>query len=263
MARGFGPTFGSGTTDHIATPLTSHAVTRTYSMWSYRRTLGGTGLGRIFDKRSSGAQVELWRVDGTNPANELYLYERSWSAGLASWGFPVVNVSANVWHHLAVSYDGGSSVNAPVMYVDGVAQVLTQAVGSGGTLNTNADPYILGNRANDNARNWDGLNAEWAVWNRILSAAEIATLARGVSPRLFPDSLVEYAPLWGLDPTEPVFLVTGDGGTATVTGTARANHAPVRPFTYLQPRLFTPTASTSFFRRSLSGRAGSRGVARI
>lgn len=187
MAR----TFGGASTDSITTALTTHATTRSYSIWTYRTGTGGGNLGRMFDKRTSGAQVELL-FHGS--ADTDYFYDRNWSGAAASWKIAIP--SANAWHNIIVTYDTGATTNDPVIYVDGASVTVTENVAPSGTANTNTDAYVIGNRTNDNARNWAGDLCEFAVWDRILTATEVDAIgADGYSPLFYPSSLVEYVPL--------------------------------------------------------------------
>jgi len=72
--------------------------------------------------------------------------------------------------------------------------------------------------------------AEFAVWNRVLSANEITAVAQGSSPlEVSPTSLLVYTPLLGIGTAEP------DWGPShyaqTVNGSpAFQAHAPVQPY---------------------------------
>jgi hypothetical protein len=81
---------------------------------------------------------------------------------------------------------------------------------------------------------FDGLIAEAAIWNVALTDAEVAALAKGVSPRrIQPTALVAYWPLWGAhSPEIDCHPRSSDANDydLTVTGATAANHAPVIPF---------------------------------
>src|SRR5262249_6476430 len=62
----------------VTSGLSSHATVRSYMLWTYRTGPGGGNLGRIFDKRTSGAEVELLYNDDVAQA---YHYSRIWSGG--------------------------------------------------------------------------------------------------------------------------------------------------------------------------------------
>ncbi len=70
------------------------------------------------------------------------------------------------WYHIAGSYDGSEVV----LYVNGMA---VASVPRSGLIATNSTALYLGNRA-DAARAFDGSLDEVRIWDRALSAAEIA-----------------------------------------------------------------------------------------
>jgi hypothetical protein len=242
MARGFGSTLGAGSTDSIAIPLTAHATQRSYSIFVYRNGSGAGNFGRIFDKRVSGAQTETLYVGDTN-----YAYLRAWS-GAQAVEWRMTAPSAGAFRHVGVSYDGSSTANDAIMYLDGVSQTVSEAAGPpSGALVTNEDSYVLGNRKNDSARVWNGILAEFGVWDAILTAEEMASLAQGCSPLLIrPASLVAYQPLTGT----PCDFVAG--GPTTVVGTAEQDHP--RIIYPAWPEIILPAAAAA------SGASGSASI---
>ncbi|HEX9504004.1 MAG TPA: DUF2341 domain-containing protein, partial [Patescibacteria group bacterium] len=162
--------FGTLSTDKITTGYTAHNLTRTYEAWTYQTGNGGGLGGRVFDKRTTSPQVELiYQDNGTNTLQ----YNRDWSTTQGAWSIP--RPSLNAWHHVVVTYDGNSLSNNPVIYLDGVSQTITTITAPVGTLSTNTDPYVIGNRGNDNARNWLGNLDEFRISNVIRSADWVAT----------------------------------------------------------------------------------------
>lgn len=223
MARGFLPTLGVATTDRIQTSLTTHALRRTYAIWSYNRSTTNASL---FDKSNAGVQFE--RINDSGGTSK-YTYKRQWSGGLGEWaaaGSPGVGV----WAHFTVTVDGSSLANLPGMYFNGVPQTVTNTIATSGTISSNTDSYWIGNRGNGD-RGFDGMLAEAAIWDRILSPVEIQLLAGGWSPALFKAGLVEYLPLDGTieskvrGPLKP-----------TTTGTLWQPH----PMRIIQPTKFRP-----------------------
>ena len=122
------------------------------------------------------------------------------------------------WHSLTVTMDGSSVANNPLMYVDGVSQTVTEATTPTGTFTIDNTTLNLGNR-NDNVRVWDGGLAEFAQWNRILSAAEVAAIAAGDNPRTLAN-LIEYIPMLTTDNPITSCLLAAP----TVVGTAIIAH---------------------------------------
>ncbi len=194
MARGFHTTLGVASTDRIQTSLTAHAVCRTYAAWTYSRSHTNAS---IFDKSDAGVQLERIQDSGAGVGIDGYEYKRAWSTssgGLAVWYSPWPAFGA--WIHVAMTYDGSSASNAPLIYYNGISQAVTTFTAASGTIGTNTDSYWIGNRGNGD-RGWDGKLAEAAIWDRILSPVQIRLLAGGWSPLLFRAALVEYIPLDG------------------------------------------------------------------
>ena len=82
MARGFYTTFGAATTDYMTMGLTrAGSDKRSYSVWLYRNSGGGTGFGVIFAKLSGAGTSENFTV-GTFFTNG-FRYERSNNSGAA------------------------------------------------------------------------------------------------------------------------------------------------------------------------------------
>jgi len=211
--RGFGATLGVADTDKITSALTTYGTQRTYAWWSNEN-----GSDRIWEKNTTASTEAL------NLGVGDLRYQRTWTSGSVAWSTSLPSV--NTWHHIAVTYDSGSTSNAPLIYVDGISQTVTlQTAGASGSLVNNSDPYTLGNRAAGD-RPLIGLLSEFAIWNRILSAAEILDLAtaaggyNGKSPLYYPTSLVEYIPLNDSPVTSKVLANPTVTGTAVQTGLA-------------------------------------------
>jgi hypothetical protein len=185
MARSFA---GGSSTDRAVSQLTTNNNQRTYSIWTYRTGDGGGNLGRIWHKGNTGAGLDT--SHNNNATDNAYDYNRRFSVSNGIWRY--TRPSANAWHHICVVHDSSSDANDPIIYVDGVSQSLTEAQVPSGTVANNAEGYCVGNRNDNLTRAWDGHFAEFGVWNRLLTPAEIAALAQGVSPAAFPHGLVEH-----------------------------------------------------------------------
>jgi hypothetical protein len=75
-----------------------------------------------------------------------------------------------------------------------------------------------------------GNMADTALWNVVLSATEIAALAKGIRPpQVRPAALIGYWPLDGLQSPEPD--LSGNRNNGTLTGTVNAFGPPIRPIT--------------------------------
>jgi hypothetical protein len=101
-------------------------------------------------------------------------------------------VSANIWNHYAGVFVSGSSRTA---YTNGVAgPVNTTTVAAITPTFTNIGAFYAGTATA--IQFMYGLIAEVGIWNAALTAAEIASLAKGMTcDKIRPQSLVFYAPL--------------------------------------------------------------------
>lgn len=170
IVRGFGSTYGSGSTDTVESSYTLHNTTRTWALWAFRENIAWDNYYRFFDKRKGGSQVEvLYDLDGTSLG-----FDRGWSSLDGQWSFGAP--SKGVWHHIILTYDAGSTANNPAVYVDGLAVSVTRVSAPSGSTRSNTDPYCIGNRASDNARGFKGMLGDLLIWNRLLSAAEALEL---------------------------------------------------------------------------------------
>lgn len=185
LVRGFNTTFGAGSTDAIVTGLTTHSTRRTYAFRMLRNGTGGGTFGRVFEKRTSAAQVELL-FNNSSPSTALR-YTRAFSGGdqYWDWNFPP-DGSLNQY---VLTYDSSASSNQPRLWMNGVEQTLVNENLTSGTANTNADAYVIGNRTNDSARAWDGLIGEFFVFDEILTDSEAAELSANLSALWQPQTI--------------------------------------------------------------------------
>lgn len=183
-----------GVSGSVTTTLTSHSATRTYAIWAWIDSNGENGKGRIFDKGTSSPLLERWQIEEAETPDAICFF--AGFDGATEGTFSIARPSTGAWHHLALTWVAAAG-NTAVMYLNGVAQTLQTSIVPAGAQRTNALPYMLGNRPGDD-RTWHGKLAEFAVWDAILGAAEIAALAKGISPKLTrPSALVSYIDLVG------------------------------------------------------------------
>jgi len=130
-------------------------------------------------------------------------------------------VSANVWNHYAGVFASGSS-RTP--YTNGVAGAEnTTTVAAITPTFSNIGAFYAG--TSTPIQFFDGRMAEIGIWNAVLTAAEIASLARGMTcDKVRPQSLVFYSPL--------VRDLIDQKGGLTITnnnGATVANHPRIYP----------------------------------
>lgn len=106
--------------------------------------------------------------------NGWIMFSAGFTTTQGIWAVQSNVVPINGWHHVAVAYDGSSTSNNPAIYVDGVAKSVTRLQAPIGTwISTGANKLrVLGTTANS----VDGKMENWKIYNRVLSAGEVAEI---------------------------------------------------------------------------------------
>lgn len=135
-------------------------------------------------------------------------------------------LTVNTWTVIASTWASGAS--SPQLYAcafrGAIAELsyATQVSGSGCDDDASATLRI-GTRDPLDATFFAGGIADAALWNRVLSAGELAALGRGFSPAVFPRGRVMYSPVDGRHSPE----INWNGTSGTVTEAAYLDHPPV------------------------------------
>jgi len=139
-------------------------------------------------------------------------------------------ISASTWQHIGGTWDGGEAASGINIYVDGLD--VDNADDNNGTF-IDREPgsvnWRIGAQTDSLDFQFDGDEAEAAIWDTELTANEMLMLAAGVSPiRVRPANLIGYSPIYGVNDPEPD--LSGNGHNLTVEGTVnQSDHAPVGP----------------------------------
>lgn len=155
--------------------------------------------------------------------------------------------STGTWHHWAGSYDG----ETVTLWINGTsAGTNTTPSGNMWAPPAGTKTYI-GEGYGFTGRYWDGKLAEIGLWNRALSADDIAALADGFAPALFPRGLISYWPLMGRISPEPDWF-GGQTGTL-VNSPTYADHPPKIIRSRRRNRVFPVAAAATFDPTSVVG----------
>lgn len=213
MARGYGAA-GSGNGFAVAAvPLT--AAPLTMASWFYSTDNASIQYLITLD---DGTRFYGLVLRGDIAGDPIYAYMGTTASGQA--GVTTTGYSTSTWHHAAATF-GNNAPEVRNAYIDGGSK------GSDTALAT--DPGALtrtsvGYKALGIAYNLVGKQAEAAIWNVILTDAEIALLAKPVCPLVIrPENLVAYWPLIGN--CSPEIDVVG-GVNVTAVGTPTKQDHP-------------------------------------
>jgi hypothetical protein len=176
--------FASGTTQYLSASNPVSQAPLTISAWAkFNATSGNRAV--VCLNQNSGTNRFVLYSNGSN----LSFFVNS-AAGFAQPGISGVN-STNTWYHCCAVEESSTS---RYVYLNGTAstQNTTDRTPSGiNAINIGVD--VVNNSASSVT---NGQVGEVGVWNVALTAAEIASLAKGVTcDKVRPQSLVFYAPL--------------------------------------------------------------------
>ncbi|HWP61057.1 MAG TPA: LamG domain-containing protein, partial [Candidatus Paceibacterota bacterium] len=155
----------------------------TVSAWVYAKGVGSNsaGIGRIVSKGTYGGASAAVRFALQVTADGTLQFNAGYQGGGAGWGTPSGTLKFNGWHQVTVTYAFGTK-QLPVIYVDGVKQLVAITNAVNGTTPVNDDAaFFIGDRG-DNTRVWNGLIDQVRVYNRVLSASDVATLYQTDTP---------------------------------------------------------------------------------
>jgi hypothetical protein len=162
--------------------------------------------------------------------DELILLSANTAAGGDILGYTSATRSElwdGAWHHIAITSTG----SAWSIYLDGSSKTVTVGQGANdGTNwdNANHDTADIGRRVFNSGTfyNSNHEQAHTTVWNVALSAAEIASLAKGVSAKATrPSAIVEHWELMRGDATSPGEFNSHDGTMGNTPGST--DHPPI------------------------------------
>jgi len=197
--------------------------TVTYGFWAQADSYG-TNYRKWWYQGTVGDREIAMEMDSGYGSPTGFVFVSKWTGTPGVWSCNAPTV--NVWHHFCVTYDWGSTANDPIIYLDGVSQTIIERLGPGGTKDNNGTAFNFGSEANSSTF-FDGKLTEPFMYNRILTAAEIASIGtKGFSPLMIPRGLVFYDPLIR--------------GSAEIMGGLTASFANA-PSVYEHPRIIYPS----------------------
>jgi len=210
----------------------SFPTTGSISLWVKPKFDQNDGLThRFFQVFKDGSNIFNVAKDNFPTANDLrVLWYTSATTYTAAAG--TYTLTENEWNHILATWD--DSANEMYLYLNG------SQIGSNTTSLVTFDSTGIQYRFGDGVFNASAIIAECSIWNRVLSAPEIAASAAGVSQ--FPFGQTDYFPLWGTHETEPN-LIGGQPSSLLVDATIiRADHAPVVPLELFDPSMVVVVA---------------------
>jgi len=176
--------------------------------WVYIDTYTANNSSYVVCKYGATQGWILWLRNDTGHENSLQ-FTRYFSSQYGYW-MASGDISTGQWHQLAATYDDTSVANVPTIYVNGRAVGIDESTSPSGTANDESSQALtIAGRPTDNLRNLDGVIDHVLLFDRALSASEIAWLHRE------PFALLQTPGLW-------VPAIAAGGSTHDLAGSITA-----------------------------------------
>lgn len=171
---------------------------------------GSTSYATLFEIRDAAEQNELALVRDAAFGRLLFLARNAGAPAAPTIPFAFDGTMRSV----VATFDGSRTPKV-IAYVNGVGQTLGGSQPPNTTIGSGMNQFQIGR---DSPYSLTGVVAEFALYNRVITAAEAAQHAAGYSCKAFPRGLIFYAPL-----IRDVQDIAG-GLTGTITGTTVSDH---------------------------------------
>ena len=177
-------------------PNVVRTSTRSYAAWVYDDGAAEDGavLCAPFAD-GGGVKIHVTSLQRVRVYSNLFNVTPGW------WHSPTNSLLTGAWHHIVVTYYAWDSSADPVIYIDGVDQVVTETDTPTGTLNSEyGAEVVIGNQHTDTqdySQPWHGLLKDVRIYDRILTQTEVTELYNGGVPNalLVTDGLVFQGPV--------------------------------------------------------------------
>lgn len=178
----------NGSNQSIAVASALADVPMTFACWFRPSNITSTGvLMGVFATSDDGHYLMFRGATGGDPLGASS-NDQGVANGEASTG--TSGIAAGTWYHGAAVY---TSTSSRAVFLNAAKFTNTTNVTPTGFTKTGLGVFT----GSSDSTFFAGEIAEAAIWNVALTDAEVASLARGVSPlRVRPSALVFYAPLW-------------------------------------------------------------------
>lgn len=170
MARDFDNTNDNLLATDLFSSLTN-ATSYTVAMWIYARSNAQDWL-LGFGSNATTRRSELQVTNLSGGTAQLSWFS-IFSTANGNWTTTNRDVTLSARQHVAVTFDGSSTANDPVMYVNGASKAVTEALTPSGTMTVSDVDTVRVGESFGSANDYDGQIQHCIFTTAILTAADI------------------------------------------------------------------------------------------
>jgi len=166
--------------DDIITVGTNHTIANifatggTFCAKIMAKSDGEGGSGRIFDKSNT-----IIRVTGSDGTKCKLSISRVFTITTGVWTNTATQIPLNEWVSVIITYNESSTLNNPVIYINGVEKAITKIQTPAGTATSDlTSTGRIGNNSTSSATFWGGIT-NIKLFKRVLTGNEILQVSRG------------------------------------------------------------------------------------
>ncbi|KKL57571.1 hypothetical protein LCGC14_2234040, partial [marine sediment metagenome] len=192
MARDF-----DGATDRIdyVPTFAPGGVAQTIAIWCNPDDISTGNDKWFFIARDVSNNAAIWAGYSLGGGLGLFANMRFATGDLKRFSDDTEGFTTGSWQLIIITYDGTTTATGTHIYLDNVE--VTYATSDNGSGAANSGDTIMtlgGNNAADN-RGFNGQLAEYAIWDRVITAPERAILQAKYSAKFIPNGLRSYRPI--------------------------------------------------------------------
>ena len=192
------------------------------SVWLMPFSDGEGSFGRIVETGSGG--FFFLCIDESGSACKIF-FSQHFDGNDGTWKTSATDLTYGVWNHVVLTYDGSSTSNDPVIYVNGSSVSITEDVAPTGTINTDANDKLIGNSAAQD-RTFHGIISEVAFFKNAILDADAVTVIYNGGVQGFDlltdsgnyDNSSDLDGWWKLDNPVTIEDLSTNSNTGTVSG---------------------------------------------
>ena len=183
---------GTGTSDLYTTAAFAPGSSYSISYWSWNNQTAGSPV----TMSTSGNNTNFLIYQNSSATTTTI--QQVFSGARGSWH--ITTQPNGSWAHNCITYNGTSTANNPIWYVNGTSQSITVEQAPTGTISESSQVLAAGGWSGSTSQEYSGKLSEVAFWNNtILTASECNALSGGATPlKVRGAALTVYLPLYDI-----------------------------------------------------------------